>query len=38
MYMYTLKKQKIRNSSRGVRDSTERPKIRGLRRKVCRKN
>ena len=37
--MYTVKKQEIRkNSSRGVRDSTKRPKIGRLRRKGYRKN
>ena len=29
--MYTVKKQKIKKYSRGVRDSTERPIIRRLR-------
>ena len=42
MCIYTVKKQKLKkklkNSSRGVRDSTERPKIRRLRRKGYRKN
>ena len=27
MCIYTVKKQKLKNSSRGMRDSTERPKI-----------
>ena len=32
MCIYTVKKQKFKiNSSRGVRESTERPKIRHLR-------
>ena len=39
MCIYTLKKQKLKkNSSRGVRDSTECPKIRRLRREGYRKN
>ena len=41
MYIYTLKKQKflkkVKNSSSGVCNSTERPKIRRLRRKGYRK-
>ena len=37
MCKYTVKKQ-LKNYSRGVRDSTERPKIRRLRRKGYRKN
>ena len=31
MCIYIVKKQKLKKSSRGVRDSTERPKIRRLR-------
>ena len=38
MYIYTVKKQKLKNSSRGVRNSTKRPKIRRLRRTGYRKN
>ena len=38
MCIYIVKKQKLNNSSRAVRDSTERPKIRRLRRKGYRKN
>ena len=42
MCIYTVKKnknlKKIKNFSRGVRDSTERSKIRRLRRKGYRKN
>ena len=37
MCISTLKKQKLKKSSRGVCDSTERPKIRRLRRKGYRK-
>ena len=38
MCTYTVKKQKLRKSSRGVHDSTERPKIWHLRRKGFLKN
>ena len=40
MCIYTVKKQKkkIKKSSKVVRDSIERPKIRRLRRKEYRKN
>ena len=38
MCIYTLKKQKLKKFSRGVRDSTECPKIKRLRRKGYRKN
>ena len=33
MCIYTVKRQKLKKTSWGVRDSTERPKIRRLRRK-----
>ena len=40
MCIYTVKKQKLKknNPSKDVRDSTEHPKIRRLRRKGSRKN